>query len=172
MKNMNENDVKSDTIADMNTKKTNGNVKGSSDPSHFFEINAGKSRIRHKNMMSFKFRIVLCRIWPFPTSISKLKWLGLLPLMTSLYRSFVKINFSEYKRRPDKYAEEQREDKYERLEDDREWERRRNRDLWIAKMLSQSISSLGWVPNVILAFSLAETHSQWEGSNEFEPYFK
>ena len=26
MKNMNENDVKSDTIADMNTKKTNGNV--------------------------------------------------------------------------------------------------------------------------------------------------
>ena len=50
-------------------------------------------------------------------------------LMTSLYRSFVKINFSEYKRLPDKYAEEQREDKYERLEDDREWERRRNRDL-------------------------------------------
>ena len=50
-------------------------------------------------------------------------------LMTSFYRSFVKINLSEYKRRPDKYAEEQREDKYERLEDDREWERRRNRDL-------------------------------------------
>ena len=76
MKNTNENDLKSDTIVDMNTKKTNGNVND-------FLVN----------------------------------------------RSFVKINFSEYKRRPDKYAEEQREDKYERLEDDREWERRRNRDL-------------------------------------------
>ena len=43
--------------------------------------------------------------------------------------NFTFITFSEYQRRPDKYAEERREDKYERLEDDREWERRRNRDL-------------------------------------------
>ena len=65
-------------------------VKGSSDPSHFiFEINVGKSRIRHRTtlklndefldrlkMTSFKFRVVLCRIRLFPTLISKLKWLG------------------------------------------------------------------------------------------------
>lgn len=74
MKNTNENDVKRDTIVDMNTKKING-------------------------------KLLLPYVVP-PHYFSR-----------------------EYKRRPDKYAEEQREDKYERLEDDREWERRRNRDL-------------------------------------------
>ena len=54
-------------------------VKGSSDPSHFiFEINIGKSRIRHiktqnrLKMTSFKFTVVLCRIRLFPTLISKM----------------------------------------------------------------------------------------------------
>ena len=64
-------------------------IKGSSDESHFiFEINAGKSRIRHwttlnlndlifcqfESLEKFNFRIVLCRIRPFPTLISKMKF--------------------------------------------------------------------------------------------------
>jgi len=64
--------------------------KGSSDPSHFiFEIDAGKSRIRHittlnlnlQSMLSrsenssFNFRVVVCWIRLFPTLISKIKWL-------------------------------------------------------------------------------------------------
>ena len=70
-------------------------LKGSSDPSHsIFEINVGKSRIRHtatlkKNnefldrlkswvsrsieVISFKFRTVICRIRLFPTLFSKIK---------------------------------------------------------------------------------------------------
>ena len=57
------------------------------------------------------------------------------------FREFLKLEkifgsgfFSEYARRPAKYEEEQREDRYERLEDDREYERRRNRDLWGRKI--------------------------------------
>ena len=55
--------------------------KGSSDPSHFlFEINVGKRRIRHRTTVNsneiifnrygnsaFNFRVVICRIRPFPT---------------------------------------------------------------------------------------------------------
>ena len=44
-------------------------------------------------------------------------------------KHFEPKTFSEYARRPAKYEEERREDRYERLEDDREYERRRNRDL-------------------------------------------
>ena len=66
-------------------------VKGSSDPSHFiFEINVGKSRIRHRTTLNlnlqpifsrsrnspFSFRVVVCRIRLFPTLISRIKWLG------------------------------------------------------------------------------------------------
>ena len=69
-------------------------LKGSSDPSHFiFKINVGKRRIRHRTTLklndefldrlqfdwrwrNFKFRVVLCRIRPFPTLISENKWLG------------------------------------------------------------------------------------------------
>ena len=65
-------------------------LKGSSDPIHsLFEINVGKSRIRHITTLnlnfqlilsqsrnfSFNFRVVVCRIRPFPTLISKIKWL-------------------------------------------------------------------------------------------------
>ena len=60
----------------------------------FFEITVGKSRIRRRttldfewqlislstqnwlNMTSLKFRVVLCRIRPFPKLISKIKWPG------------------------------------------------------------------------------------------------
>ena len=66
-------------------------LKGSSDPNHFIsEINVGKGQIRHRTTLnfnlqsisgrsrnsSFKFRVVVCRIRPFPTLISKTKWLG------------------------------------------------------------------------------------------------
>ena len=66
------------------------NFKGSSDPSHFiFEINVGKSRIRHTTTLKlsyefldrlkinwrFKFRVIVCRIRFFLTLISKRKWL-------------------------------------------------------------------------------------------------
>ena len=39
------------------------------------------------------------------------------------------MNLSEFAKRDLKYEEERREDRYERLEDDREYERRKNRDL-------------------------------------------
>ena len=67
-------------------------IKGSPDPSHFiFEINLGKSRIRHTTTLKLndefprrlqidlrsryliKFRVVLCRIRHLPTLISKIK---------------------------------------------------------------------------------------------------
>ena len=62
-------------------------VKGSSDPSHFFEINVGKRRSRHATTLKlndefldqlkiewrFKFRVVICRIRLFPTLTSKIK---------------------------------------------------------------------------------------------------
>ena len=69
--------------------------KGSPEPIHFiFEINVGKSRIRHRTTLNLndvdfesifkfiiQFRVLLCRMRPFPTWISKLKWLGFgLPL--------------------------------------------------------------------------------------------
>ena len=55
-----------------------------------FEINVGKGRIRHTTTLklndkfldrlkidwTFKFRVVICRIRPFPTLISKMKWSG------------------------------------------------------------------------------------------------
>ena len=72
--------------------------KGSPDQSHFiFELNVGQRRIRHTTTLnlnlqsisswsrnsSFYFRVVVCRIRLFPTSISKIKWLGSeLPLRT------------------------------------------------------------------------------------------
>ena len=75
-------------------------IKGSSDPSQFiFEINVGKSRIRHRTTLnlniqsiltrsrnsSFRFRVVLWRIRLFPTLILKIKWFGSeLPLNTNL----------------------------------------------------------------------------------------
>ena len=75
------------------------NFKGSSDPSQFiFEINVGKSRIRHWTTLNlnhaifnrfwvdlkFNFGVVLCRIRLFPTLISKIKWLCYeLPLISS-----------------------------------------------------------------------------------------
>ena len=57
-------------------------IKGSSDASHFiFEINVGKSRIRHTttlklsneflDRLKIEFRVVLCRIRFFPRLISK-----------------------------------------------------------------------------------------------------
>ena len=63
--------------------------KGSPDLSHFiFEINVKKGRIRHTTTLNlndefqdrlkidckFKIRVVLCRIRPFLTLISKIKW--------------------------------------------------------------------------------------------------
>ena len=73
--------------------------KGSSDSSHLFEINFGKSRIRHITNLnlnlqsilsrsrnsSFNFSVVICRIRLFPTLCSKIKWLGSgLPLKSGL----------------------------------------------------------------------------------------
>ena len=71
---------------------TNENFKGSPDLGDFiFEINVWKSRIRHSTTLNYnyvnfnrfwddrdldnhlKFRIVQCRIWLFPTLISKRK---------------------------------------------------------------------------------------------------
>ena len=71
--------------------------KGSPNPSHlFFEINVGKGQIRQRTTLHLNDVIsnrvdrdksssnsiaVLCRIRPFPTLISKNKWLGIrLPL--------------------------------------------------------------------------------------------
>ena len=65
-------------------------LKCSSDPSHFiFEINVGKSRIRHTttlklndefldrlNSIEESNSVVLCRIRLFPTLVSKIKRLG------------------------------------------------------------------------------------------------
>ena len=66
-------------------------LRGSSDLGHFiFEINVGKSRIRHITALnlnlqsissrsknsSFNLRVVVCRILLFPTFISKIIWLG------------------------------------------------------------------------------------------------
>ena len=63
---------------------------GSPDQSNYWwEINVGNSRIRHKTTQKlkdgfldrlkmdwrFKFRVVICRIRPFPTLISKIEWL-------------------------------------------------------------------------------------------------
>ena len=60
-----------------------GRFKGSSDQNHFiFELNVGKSRIRHRTTMNYelldrlKIRVVLCRIRLFPTFNSKIKWFG------------------------------------------------------------------------------------------------
>ena len=67
--------------------------KGSPDESHFiFKTIVGKSRIRHKtilnlndvifnrllirsNSSSLNFRVVACRIRPFPTLNPKMKWI-------------------------------------------------------------------------------------------------
>ena len=76
------------------------------DPSHFiFEINVGKSRIRHTTTLKlndefldrlnidwrFKFRVVICRIRLFPTLISKIKW-----LLSELPLRIILSNFSSF----------------------------------------------------------------------------
>ena len=77
------------------------NFKGGPDHSHFiFEINVGKSRIRHRTTLklnnlllilsrsrksSFNLSVVLGRIRLFPTSISKIKWLKVLTTLKISY---------------------------------------------------------------------------------------
>ena len=67
-------------------------IKGSSDPSHFiFEINVGKSRIRHTTTLKLNNE---CRIRLVPTLISKIKWLvPELPLMCQFWSLFFTVEW-------------------------------------------------------------------------------
>ena len=67
----------------VHVRSTGPRFKGGSDQKHsIFELNVGKSRIRHKTTMNYelldrlKIRVALCRIRLFPTFNSKIKWFG------------------------------------------------------------------------------------------------
>ena len=80
-----------------------GWFKSSLCPSHFiFDINVGKRRIRHTTTLKlddeflnrlkidlrFKLRVVICRIYFFPTLISKMAWVWTTLKILSIFQDF------------------------------------------------------------------------------------